>query len=279
MFDRLANGFELAMQSWRVLRKDKELIVFPLISGLACLAVLATFALPLWNSSYMEVFLEEEQIPADPLLYGLMFLFYFANYFVILFFNSALVACAIIRFRGENPTISDGINAACDRLPQILGWALVSATVGVILKIIESKSEKAGKFAAALLGTAWTVATYFVVPVLVVEKAGPGKAMKRSLAILRKSWGEALTANFGLGIVTTIITMLAVFPIGFGIVAIGTDNVVLGSVAIGAGVCWIVLVALVSSALDAILVAALYLYAAEETVPKKFDETLLREAF
>ncbi len=279
MFTRIANGWELAKESFRVLRMDKELLVFPLVSGIACLLVLASFGLPLWNSSYASVVFEEGRIPNDPVAYAILFAFYFVNYFVMLFFNSGLVACAIIRFKGGDPTLADGFRAATNRLPQILGWAMVSATVGVILRIIESRSERAGQFAAALLGAGWSIATYFVVPVLVAERAGPVAAVKRSLSVLRRTWGEALTANFGIG----ILVFLAFLP-ALGFFALSgflfvSEHAILGGVLIAVGVGWLLLVTLMSSALDSILLAALYLYAADGTVPQHFDNRLLQDAF
>jgi len=279
MFTRIANGWELAKESFRVLRMDKELLVFPLVSGIACLLVLASFAFPLWNSPYVSLVSDEGQIPDDPVAYLILFAFYFTNYFVILFFNSGLVACAIIRFKGGDPTVADGIRASFRRLPQILSWALVSATVGVVLRVIESRSQRAGKFAAALLGAGWSIATYFVVPVLVVERTGPFDAVKRSLAVLRRTWGEALAANFGIGFIGFLASLLAIVPIVGGGMAIGGDQAVLGGILIAGGVMWLLLVGLISSALDTILVAALYLYAGEGTVPQHFDNRLLRDAF
>ena len=149
MFNRLAAGWQLAKQSLNVLRLDKELLMFPILSGLACLVVTASFAAPLVFSGMLENVANQEgngaAAPENLLFYGLMFLFYFATYFIIIFFNSALVACAIIRLKGGDPVLRDGIGAAMARLPQIIAWAFVSATVGLILKIIESRSEKFGR--------------------------------------------------------------------------------------------------------------------------------------
>ena len=279
MFDRMARGWEMTKESWRVLKLDSKLIVFPLISGLACLVVLLSFALPLWGSDYLNTVLEEQEAPHDILAYIILFAFYFANYFIIVFFNSALVGCAIIRFKGGDPTIADGFRAATDRLPQIVGWALVSATVGLILRIIESRSERVGQIVAGLMGMAWSAVTYFVVPVIVIEKKGPVEATKRSLAILRKTWGEALTANFGIGLIISLIMLVALLPIFLGAAAIASGMVPLGIAGIALGVILVLLLSLISSALHAIVIAALYLYAAEGSVPKHFDNQLLTEAF
>jgi hypothetical protein len=283
MFERISFGWQLVGQSFRVLREDKRLIVFPLLSGIACMFVLASFLVPLWGSPRAEALMQDKQIPNDPLSYVLLFLFYFCNYFVIVFFNSALVACAIGRFRGNEPTLGDGIRVAVARLPQITLWALVSATIGLILKVIESQSEKVGEFVAGLLGAAWSVLTYLVVPVLVMERANPIEAVKRSTSLVKKTWGEALSAHIGSGLVFTVVFLVALIPLfllgALAVYAFGNGLAVLGCVAVAAIVILFILISLVSSALSTILLASLYLYAAEGTVPNNFDSQLLEGAF
>ena len=281
MFEKVSTGWQLARQSYQVLKLDKELLLFPLMSGIACLLVMASFAIPLWASGYADTVMNEEAISQSHQILGyvLLFAFYVVNYFVVIFFNAALIACAIIRFKGGNPNLRDGFSAASARLPQILGWAVVAATVGLILRIIESRSEKVGQFVAGLLGMAWSAVTYFVVPVIVVEQVGPVTAAQRSLSILKKTWGEALTANFGIGLIVLLATLLAMIPLIAGAAAISAGMVALGIVGVVCGVILVLLVSLVSSALNAIIVGALYLYAAEGTVPGQFDDALFQQAF
>jgi hypothetical protein len=283
MFGRISFGWELVVQSFRVLREDKRLIVFPLLSGISCMIVLASFAVPLWGTSQAQAIFNQRHLPKDPLAYVLLFLFYFANYFVIVFFNSALVACAIGRFRGNSPTVGDGLRVAVARLPQIVAWALVSATIGLILRVIESFSERFGQIVSGLLGMAWSIVTYLVVPVLVMEKANPIEAVKRSTSLVKKTWGEALTAHCSSGLVFFVVFLLALLPLaalvalaGFGL---ANGHVILAGVAIAAAVVVVTLISLVSSALSTILLASLYLYAAEGTVPGQFDADLLEGAF
>ena len=280
MFERISNGLSLAKQSWEVLKLDKELLFFPLISGIACLLVLVSFAVPLYYTPYFHTVLDEgNQVQQDPVAWVILFAFYLVNYFVIVFFNTALIACAMIRFRGGDPTVMDGLRAAVNRLPQIFAWALVSATVGIILRVIESYSEKAGRIAAALLGGAWSIATYFVVPVLVVEKVGPISAVQRSFAVLRKAWGESLAANFGIGIITFLLVLLSMIPIVLGIGLSTNGWMVAGVISIAAGVLALITVSLISSALNSILLGALYLYASVGEVPQQFDRRGLASAF
>ncbi len=280
MFERMANGWEMARQSWEVLKLDKELLLFPLLSGIACLLVVASFAAPiLVNPEAFQGVLNAEEPLQNPLAMLALFAFYFVNYFVIVFFNSALVACAIIRFRGGDPTVRDGLRAAWSRLPQIVAWALVSATVGVVLRVIESRSERVGQIVAGLMGMAWTATTYFVVPVLVVEKLGPVDAVKRSLAVLRRTWGESLSANFSTGFFVFLGMILAAVPLVLGFLALSAGNTALGILLVVCGVVSMIIVNLIGSALNAIQLGALYLYAADGKVPSHYDAALLQQAF
>ena len=280
MFERLSNGWEITKQSMQVLRLDKELLLFPLLSGISCLLVLASFALPLWQWGALDAVQDNvEQVKDDPLTYVILFAFYFVNYFVVIFFNSALVACAVIRLKGGDPTVGDGFWAAGRRLPQIAMWALVAASVGLILKAIESRSEKVGQFVAGLLGMAWSITTFFVVPVLVVENADPLKAIKRSVGVMRGAWGESLVSNFSVGLINFLLIMLAILPILGGVAALLNEMVALGIGLIAVGGLLLLLVSLITSALSAISLAALYLYAVEGKIPDAFAGSGLESAF
>ena len=281
MFERLSASFALAHSSWQVLRTDKKLIVFPLLSGLSCLLVLAAFALPFvaqpqWLRAVTDAVDANGKPPAW--VYPVVFAYYFCNYFVIIFFNAALVSCALIRFSGETPTLGDGLSAAGRCLPQILAWALVSATVGLLLKVVENAHEKVGQIISALLGTAWTVMTYFVVPVLVVERVGPFAAVGRSLSILRHTWGEALVGRLGLGFFMFLLVLPGVLLLLAGF-AVGAQVFVLGAVLVGLALLYLVLASAAGSALQGIFVGALYEYAAQGNVPAGFDGRTIEKAF
>ncbi len=281
MFQRLATGFELAQSSWRVLRTDKHLLIFPALSGLCCLLVLASFAAPFllrpdWaNQQFNRVAAQGEP---SPWVWPLLFAFYFCNYFVIVFFNAALISCALIRFNGGTPTLGDGLTAAGSRLPQILAWALVSATVGVLLKVVENIHEKLGAFVSFLLGTAWTVMTYFVVPVLVVEKLGPVDAVKRSVAILKQTWGEALVGRAGIGLFVFLLALPWVALLILGAAVLGNGSMLGVPLLVLAGMYFLVWLA-IGPALNGIHLSALYQYAANGKVPEGFDRETMQAAF
>jgi hypothetical protein len=274
MFNRMAASFALAKSSWNVLWKDKKLVVFPMISGFFCLIISISFAIPFIAIERLRQMVDDR----DPLLVLFTFLFYLVTYFVVIFFNSALVSCALMRFNGEQPTLQDGLSAALARLPQIFAWAMVSATVGLLLKVIENAHEKVGQFISAILGTAWTVMTFFVVPVLVVEKLGPFQAIGRSIAILKKTWGEALIGNFGIGLFVFLLMIPGILLLVAGI-ALCFVVLPLGLAVLACAVLYLIIFAAAAAALNGIYVSALYQYADKGQVPEAFDRDTLTLAF
>lgn len=284
LFDRFSTGFSAASDCWEVLKKDKKLLLFPLVSGLACFVVLLSFAIPIAALRPQELsgFLDEDpqaKIANSPVWFWLvMFAFYFCNYFVIYFFNAALIHCALFRFRGMELSVNDGFWAATRCLPQILGWALVSATVGVTLKIIESSSDLLGRLVSAILGMTWTIVTYFVLPVLIVEKVGPIRAVGRSAKILSETWGEALGGRIGIGWFLLPFWLVGILLLIGGFALLHTVMVP-GIAMIAVAIIGMIVLGLVGSALETILLSGLYLYATQGEVPAEMNGRMLRRAF
>jgi hypothetical protein len=279
MFDRLARSWALVKASAAVLRADKELLVFPIVSAIASVLVVVTFAVPMVLTVVLAPH-GEDAGPFAPLVWLLGFAFYVVQYFVIFFCNSALVGAALIRLRGGDPTVRDGFRIAASRVGPILGYAAVAATVGLILRALSQRSGLLGRVVVSLVGLAWNLATYLVVPVLVVEGVGPVEAVKRSSAYLKKTWGEQIIGNVGIGAVTG----LAVFgTLGVGIVlivaAVATESVVAIGIAAGLLVLALIVIGLVSAALGGVYAAAVYRYAAEGQTGMFFGADMVRDAF
>ena len=284
-FGRIWRSWEYVKISYGLLWDFKQLLLFPLLSFIATIIVVASFALPVWGVGTMEqidAFLDDEVAAGhvDALVYGIVFLFYFCLYFVIVFFNTALASCALRVCAGETPSLGDGLAMAVRRLPQIVAWSLVSATVGLLLKIIENSNKHVGAIVAAILGTAWTVLTFFVVPVLAAEGVGPVDAFKKSLNTLKQTWGEALVGNFSMALLTFIIAIpLLLVPVALIYFAIQAGNTNLLLFAFVLLIAIAVLVGIVSSAADMVFRALLYNYATGRTIPQEIDEAMLESAF
>ena len=272
---KIARTWSLMVDSWQVLKLDKRLLVFPFISSICCMLLMASFAVPICATGVWRPPTHDAETQRQVLYYGTLFVFYVLLNFIVVFFNAAHVACAATRMGGGEPTISDGHRAAASRLPVIMGWALVSATVGLILRFIEDRSSRAGQIIAGILGLAWTVMTFLVVPILVIENKNPIAALQESTALLKRTWGEQLVSNFSFHGLFILLLLPAFGLIAFGIMM--GNSVVLIACGILASVYFILLL-LVNSALHAIFQTGLYLYARDGVVPQGFREDVLGTA-
>lgn len=277
MAGSFSNSWALVKASANVLKLDKELLVFPLMSGLAAVLVTASFIAPLAVTGGWEIFAEGED--ASYLGYVFGFLFYLVQYTVIFFFNSALVGATMIRLEGGNPTVGDGLRIAFSHLGSILGYAAIAATVGVILRTARERAGGLGKLVVGLVGMAWSLATFLVVPVLVTRDVGPIEAVKESATILKRTWGEQIAGNVGIGFVFGLLFLgLTIVAVPTVILAFTTGQTALIAAAIVFFVLAYVLLALVNATLSGIYSAALYRFATEGDAGR-FDDALLRRAF
>lgn len=268
MFGR---SFRIFSESLAILRKDKEILLFPVLSGVFCiLALVGMIYGGVWTGLFGEMFKDVVSGSGrEAQILGLVFVavWYFVTWFIVIFFNVAVVACARIRLEGGDPVIADGFRAGFANLGRIAAWALVSACVGLLLDAIEN-IRGVGKLLRFILGSAWGVLTYFVVPVMIFEKTRPFGAIKSSKDLLRRTWGESVVGASGLGFVLFLLSLPA-----FGIMYVGSTAGVL------IGLAYLVLLVVVGSALSGIYRTALYVYATTGQVPAGFDEMAVRASF
>jgi len=249
-FDRLSNGWKIAMNSFKVLQANKQLIIFPILSGIALLLVIASFftgmlAYSGWDFDNMEEL-------GTVTTYFLIFLFYIANYFVIVFFNMALIHCTRLYFHGEEVTVRKGLQFSMSRVGAIFSWAVFAAVVGTILKAIQENSGIVGKIITGIIGIVWNIATFFVVPVIAYENLGPLQAFKRSSQMMKEKWGESLAATFSLGLIQFILM------IGVGVLLFMVGYIIHPLAGIILAITGAFLVVAIISATQTIFVSAVY---------------------
>jgi hypothetical protein len=274
MFDRISRSWGLVQASASVLRSDKELLLFPLVSALCTLLVAATFILPMIG---LGVF-ERDELGVLGMVLG--FLFYLCTYFVIFFFNTALVGAAMIRLEGGDPTVADGLRIATGKIVPILGYAAIAATVGLILRMIEERAGLIGRLVTGLLGTAWTLSTFLVVPVLVSRDIGAIDAVKESISLLKRTWGENIAGNVGIGLVFGLMTVALVLAVIAMVAFTGSTVGATPAIVVAVlGALAIALMAIVQAALSGIYSAALYRYATDGEAPAGFAGGALQNAF
>jgi hypothetical protein len=268
---RIRNTFDLAKASWHVLKADKELLLLPVISGVASLAVMASFAVPFFLTN-----LDGQDLESPGTVgYVVMFVIYALLAFITIFFNAAVIHAANERLDGGDPTLRSALAGAWSRVGLILPWALVSATVSVILQAIEERAGFIGRLVVSLVGLAWSLVTFLVLPILVIEGIGVRDALGRSAEMFKRTWGENVAAQVGFGLLGMVAGLLVIPVIALGAAAGGAVLVT----AIITSVAWIILISVVLSALGGIFQTALYRYAAGDNIGTFFDTTTLSGAF
>jgi hypothetical protein len=266
-FERLSVGWQLTKVSLSILRKEKGLIVLPFLSLLATGITWLVFFLGLF------LFVPNPTNPfGNVLFYVGLAVVYFITFFVSIYFNAAVMGAAMIRLNGGDPTISDGLRVANQNLRRIAGWALLSATVGLVLRAISERFGWVGRIIAGAVGIAWNIVTYLVVPVLIFEKLGPWAAVKRSGALLRQTWGEAAGGYLSLGAIFFLLALPGLLLLIGGAALGGLTGFLVGFAI--AGIYWLIL-GLLGAAAQSILVTALYRYATTGKLGFGFPEHLL----
>lgn len=277
MFETFRRSYHIFRESLGVLSKDKELLLFPVLSGIFSILAFGSMVFAGWTTGFFERLLNagERSLEANLLGYAATFVWYFVSWFIVLFFNVAIIHCARMRLDGGDPTVADGFRASMSHLGRIAAWALVSATVGVILKAIAERNRIVGKIITSLIGAAWSIATFFIVPVMIFERRTLMESVKASTGLIRKTWGEGLAGHFGIGAFIMLLVLPGLlFPIvGF---LISPTAAIIG---LGIMVLYWLILAIVSSALSAIYRTSLYLYATQGRTPAGFTPAYVENAF
>jgi len=275
---RFARSWQLIQASCNVLRADKALLILPALSGLATTALAIGFVtLAMLNGILTS---KSGSLNVFGPLHVWLFCWYVVQYFVVIFFNTALVGAAIALLNGDRPTVGAAFKMALSHIAAILGYAVISATIGVLLQALAERLGLLGRLIEVMLGLTWTAATFLVVPILAAEGIGPWQAIKRSTALLRKTWGENLIGNAGISLATSMISgWVGVIGVSGAMVLFELGHPVVAVTLLCASASTLLLIVLVAAALSAIYAAAVYHYAVAGVPPTNFDGDLIRGAF
>ncbi len=246
---RFSNGWTIATNSFKVLKENRQLLIFPILSMASMFVIVVSFVAIVFGLSGWN--LDNLKDSGNIIYYASIFFFYITNYFVIVFFNMALVHCASLYFKGEEVTVQKGIEFSKSRIGAILGWAVFAGIVGGILKIIQENVGSLGKIITAIIGVVWSIATFFVVPVIAYENVGPLQAFKRSSQLMKEKWGESIGAGFSFFLIQ-LGALAVIVVVAFAISAINFIA------AIVVGVIGLLILSTVMSAIKTIFISAVY---------------------
>jgi len=281
--NRFTNSWTVFRQSLAVLLNNPSLAIFPIISGICLVLVAGSFLGPAaaFVLTHPSVYTSaHNQELAGPFTIVFGFLFYFVTFSVMTFFNAALVACAHKILMGQPATLGDGIRAAASRTGHILAWSAIAATVGQLIRAVQQRGGIIGKIAGMIVGIAWSIVIFFVLPIIVIEGVGPVDALKASAERLKRTWGESLILNAGLGFATFLFVILPLFAFGALAIYLATLHMFAGAIWVGlCGVLWLVLGSVVNTAMSVIHQTALYMYSADGSVTQWYSPDVIQGAF
>jgi len=275
---RIGRSWELFKQSWGVLRHDRELIWLPTIGAVLSLIVSAVVLVPIAITTEWGEITDGTGDPADQFgtgTYLALAALTLATAFISVFFRGALVSGAHERMSGGDPTVGSSLAGAIERIGKLFAWAVITTIVGTILRALEERAGQLGRFVINVVGMAWAVTTFLVIPVIIIEDQGAIDSTKRSVELFRRTWGENLAGQVGFGVFGLLIFLPLVVVAAIGI-AVGS---VLGFVLIAAAIVGGVIAAMVVSALSGIFQTALYHYATGEELAAEFDRHAFGSAF
>lgn len=288
MAGKIRSGLELTKQSWSALGQNRQLIVFPIISGIGMIIVTILFFIP-EAFALRPIFEAEDPTAAQWITaFVILSIYYLVASFVVTFSNTALVGATLKTIDGEPATVGDGISVALSRLGKIIAYSLISATVGVIARGITQSGRQSDNAIVAILAAiiggliqgAWSILVFFAIPVIVVENIGVRDSLKRSFELFKQTWGEGFVGSTAIGGISCLV-MLGVLLIGGGIIAAGVLTNALALAILGAVllILGLVVVSLLNGAVNGIFQASMYHYATTGDAGPFIDGDLAREAF
>lgn len=281
--ERFQRSWDITKQTFQIMNHDREILLLPILSALCSLILFTIFIVP-----FVVGMIIGNTFGQEPLfLYGGIFIFYFATMFIATFFNAAVVHIAKTRMSGGDATLKDGLRTSLQHLKQLLGWAVLAATVGLILNILDSQAREKGgiigiigRIVVSLIGLAWAIVSVFVVPAIVLKGVGPITALKHSALAVKKTWGESLIRYYGLGMVQGIFTIIGIlFFLIPTVLLFLSSNLILAGIFLGIFVLYIALVAIIFSSANTIFNTALFIYADSGKVPSLYSKENVEHAF
>ncbi|MFZ2205393.1 MAG: DUF6159 family protein [Minisyncoccia bacterium] len=272
-------SFTIVGESWNVLKQDKELAWFPVFSALTSLIALVIMGVIFFfvvMGGDVNALDNIKEGGMNILGYVVLFVYYLVMFFITNYFLAGIYTIVHGRFSGQDLSLTDGINGANKNLSKIFIWSIISATVGVILRIIADKVKIVGRIIAALFGAAWGILTYFSLPALIIGQKSVKESFKESASLIRKTWGETIIVNFGVGLFFGILLFLGI-AVSIGIVVLVPLKGIFILVSILLLIFFIA-ITIISSTLGSIFKLALYEFALTGNVPQGFTPDLIKGA-
>jgi len=299
--EKFNRSWKLLASSFQVIGRQPKLLLFPLVTFVCTVVIVLFFIAPaallptghaLSQPEHWEAAVHR-LVELDPaggttrhasltgVGYAYVAVLYLTSMFLATFFNVAFYNEIIKALAGGQVSLRAGLRFACSRLRAILLWSLFAGAVGLIIKTLEERFGWVGRWVMRLVGVVWSVASVFVIPIIVREEsANPFTLLRTSAITLKKTWGESLIGYVGITVGSWIVMLGSViFLVGAGLLSLWLDH---PGFIIAAACLWLVAMFVYGYLIGVashIYRGALYVYASEGVVPAPYTAELMDAAW
>ncbi len=267
---------QLIYQSIKIVRHQKKLIIFPLISSIIILLLFSLIITPIITYEKTQIEIYKNQYHIIIWAYILILLFLFIVHQITFYFNAAFIHCVNQYFKKKPVLLMEGIKASNTHFFKLYSWNLYASTVGIMINLFQAMLQGFTFYKQIFQGLSWIIATYLVIPIIMTHKTGPIKSIKHSAKLIRNTWGYNLKTNFGSLPFLLLARFLALLPLIIGLINGNHKNIIIG---MAITLLLIVFTTVVNSIANTVLASALYLYASKISIAPDFNELLIKNAF
>lgn len=279
-------SFLLFSESLRFIKADKEILFLPIITAFMSLALLVLLGVLIFIVGFQgDVTLLDKTISnlgesgegeSSPLIYAFLFCVYVISAFTLAFSQAGISHIVYTRAKGGDATLGQGLSVALSHSSSLFLWSLITSTVGLVLRFLAERSKILTRILLSVLGAAWSVLTYFVVPAMVIDKKSAFASIGHSTEVFKRSWGETFISNISISIVFMVGNIFIVIVGAFlGVAAIAYEILPLALAVLVLMIVALIFSSILQSALNGVIKTLLYLYASENFVPTNFDAELM----
>jgi hypothetical protein len=280
---KLKRSWRLLEASVRLVRANRSLVVFPIVSA----AAMVTYMCLIFGGG-SAFFGSPDQFGAaihrHVTLYLVVLIALSAPLsLVVTFCQSALVGCVLMQMEGKPRGWCRGMRLAWAKRSAIVGWSLIGP-IGWLLIVPLARAftrvpilgPYAGKLFLIGMGIAWSLVTFLIIPVIVFEEQPNLWArLRRSEELFKRTWGEQIVGRGSLILFMYAIAAIIIVPLlladHLGLLTVPAMHAMVFALVVGA----IPLLSAFAGAIYGIYSAACYSYAVTGMLPQEFGAELL----
>lgn len=276
-------GLSLVKQSLSILRREKKLFIFSIMSTLLTFATLIAAIIPLteiesaaWKKGGAVSF------KTFCIFFAILFACFLIMNVTALLCAAALIACGLKKLKGEPWTLADGFRAMGKNFYKLYRWQSTGNILGTGIRLYaywadDWKEKRVYK--TLLAGQRWAIAITLIIPVIVAEELKPYDALERSAALMQKTWGEGsktLTSYIRYTGKLFLLRILILLPALIGFLLGDKTLLIIGTIISAAS---FITITIINNAAQIFFIAALYLFAIGVDISQYYDSAMLKKAF